>query len=39
MFKDRGLCIVKQEIEHLLEKDVKITKVSIDNFLSIVPIR
>lgn len=38
-FKDRGLCIVKQEVEHLLEKDVKITKVSIDNFLSIVPIR
>ena len=39
MFKDRGLCIAKQEIGHFLEKDVKISKVNIDEFLSIVPIR
>lgn len=39
MLKDRGLCITKQEIGHFLEKDVKISKVDIDEFLSMVPIR
>lgn len=39
VFKDRGLAIVKKPIAELLEKDVKIQQVSLDEFLTIIPVR